>query len=280
MNALFRLSALTFVGCLTGLAQNIYEELTPDHVLEAIEEFNRKDSGRKPNEVVVVLDSAKNGDAPPDETADAPRAKPVEEEDGEVPSPVLVTGKPPAEETPGKSAPAAEGSEETAAEETAGAVDGETPPADPEGGLDVRVEKLRTREGSVNPGEVKLAAPFPAKPLSQPPAGWMIDTSEEVAPLTREVELSPGSRITLTIRPHLLVPEADGYEVFAIPEPGFDPSLGYEQAGTVGGILSESVRELDDHSRNLGQAIDRLQQLLVSLPKPEAEEPASPPAKK
>jgi len=116
---------------------------------------------------------------------------------------------------------------------------------------------------------VKLSAPFPAKPLSQPPVGWRLDTSDSAPPFTREVEISPGSKITLTIRPHLLVPDADGAQVFTVSEPGYDNALGYQQTATVGAILSESIRQLDEESKQLGTAIDSLQQLLVSLPKPE-----------
>ena len=56
---------------------------------------------------------------------------------------------------------------------------------------------------------------------------------------------------------------------FSVPEPGFDPALGYRQNATVGAVLARSIRQLDEDSRDLGNAIDKLQQLLVSLPKPE-----------
>ena len=100
--------------------------------------------------------------------------------------------------------------------------------------------------------------------------------SDSAPPFTREVELATGSKITLTIRPHLLVPEADGANVFAIPEPGYDNPLGYQQTATVGAILSNSIRRLDEDSKQLGTAIDSLQQLLISLPKPEPQPEAKP----
>jgi hypothetical protein len=133
----------------------------------------------------------------------------------------------------------------------------------------VRVEKLQTGTGNIDPSQVKLLAPFPAKPLAQAPAGWRLEASENAPPITREVELSPGNKITLTVRPHLLVPDVNGTSVFNVPEPGFDASLGYRQNATVGAILAHSVRQLEDDSKELGAAIDQLQQLLVSLPKPE-----------
>jgi hypothetical protein len=64
-----------------------------------------------------------------------------------------------------------------------------------------------------------------------------------------------------------------------VAEPGFDPALGYRQNTTVGAVLSRSIRQLDEDSKNLGAAIDNLQQLLVSLPRQEPEpvvEPAEP----
>jgi hypothetical protein len=93
--------------------------------------------------------------------------------------------------------------------------------------------------------------------------------SENATPFTRKVEVARGSEVTLTIRPHLLVPDADGANVFSISEPGYDRSVGYEQTATVGAILSNSIRQLEDDSKHLGNAIDSLQQLLISLPKPE-----------
>ena len=183
----------------------------------------------KPNEVTVVLDPA---GLPPA-------------------APVLVTGTPPEN-------PAAVPDEVLSAEAPK-----------PETGLAVHVEKLQVGKGTIDPAQVKLLAPFPAKPLAETPAGWKLDASGSAPPFTREVELSPGSKITLTIRPHLLVPEADGANVFTISEPGYDNALGYQQTATVGAILANSIGELDDSSRAMGTAIDQLQQLLISLPKPE-----------
>lgn len=153
------------------------------------------------------------------------------------------------------------------------------PPAAPipKAELAVHVEKLQTGQGNIDPSQIKLLAPFPAKPLAQPPSGWRLATDGAVTPLTREVELAPGTKITLTIRPHLLVPEADAAQTFAISEPGYDPALGYQQTATVGAILARSIRQFDEDGKNLGNAIERMQQLLVTLPHFDAApEPASP----
>lgn len=226
---------LAIVPALT-LAQNVKVEPETDPVLEAIQKFKKRDKD-KPNEVTVTLD---DGGIKPLDLVPEPA-------EGE---PVLVSGT---------SAPA---------EDADTPISDELPP-EPEAGLAVRVENLQTGKGTIDASKVKLSAPFPAKPLSQAPAGWHLESSDAAPPFTREVELSKGSKITLTIRPHLLVPDADGVDVFGIAEPGYEHSLGYRQTETVGAILSTSIRQLDEDSKQLGNAIDRLQQLLVSLPAPE-----------
>jgi hypothetical protein len=149
------------------------------------------------------------------------------------------------------------------------------PPSVPQG-LAVRVEKLQSGKNNIDPSQVTLLAPFPAKPLAQATTGWRFETSEQAPPFTREVELSPGHRITLTVRPHLLVPDADGANVFNVPEPGFNSALGYLQNATVSAILTQSIRQLDDDAKTLGATIDTLQQILISLPKPKPEPEAKP----
>ncbi|WAC21558.1 hypothetical protein OVA24_09195 [Luteolibacter sp. SL250] len=202
---------------------------------------------RKPNEVTVVLD-------PP-----APSRTPAVEE----PSPPALIEN-------ASSLPAPEADEPA------------TPaPADKKPSVKVRVEKLQGADGPVEPGDVKLLFPFPAKPLSSIPKGWKLDSSESAPPFTRDVEISPGSTIPLSIRPHVLVPDTDGATTFTISEPGYQAALGYQQKDTVGAILSNSVRQLEEDSLQMGFAIERLQQLLVSLPRaPEPEATEKPPVAK
>jgi hypothetical protein len=153
----------------------------------------------------------------------------------------------------------------------------EAPQADPAPGLAVRVEKLRAGEQTIDPAQVRVMAPFPAKLLAQTPPGWRIETSASAPPFTREVELAAGKSISLTVRPHVLMPDADATEVFSIPEPGYAAPLGYRQDATVGAIISNSIRQLDKDARELGEAIEQLQQLLVSLPRMEESPDASEP---
>ena len=248
MNSRLVTAALSILGLLFAAGQNVAIEAKPDPVLDSLQDFDKRDTD-KPNEITVVLDPV--GEPP---VAVAEPTPPVEP-----PAAIIVTGKPPDE---------AELEPEPSPKDAIAVAPNEESPT-PTNGLAVRVEKLHTGKGTIDPAQVKLFAPFPAKPLALPPAGWHLDAASSATPFTREVELAPGTTITLTIRPHLLVPDADGANVFTIPEPGYDNTLGYAQTDTVGAILSNSLRQLDGDSKQLGAAIDRLQQLLVSLPKSE-----------
>lgn len=256
--------AVYLAALLPSAAQNVRAEPEEDPVQAAIREFNLRDRS-KPNEVTVVLDAPAA-----DEGAPALLVTGTPPENAE-----MIDEAAPATEPPAPAEPPAEPTEdEDIPEPTA------IPPAnaEPEDGLTVRVEELQTGSGAIDPSAVKLSSPFPCKPLSRPPAGWKLVESENAPELTREVELAGGASITLNVRPHLLVPEDDGMEVFAVAEPGFDTAHGYAQQATVGAILSQSLTRMDDDSKRLGAVVDQLQQLLVSLPKPEEspEPPANP----
>ncbi len=157
------------------------------------------------------------------------------------------------------------------------------PPAEPaaeadpatEPSLSIQVETLQAGSGTMDLKSVKLLAPFPAKPLAAIPPGWRLDASASAPPFIRKVELAPGTHITLKIRPHLLVPDATA---IALSEPGFDPTLSYNQDQTVSAILGNSIQQLDADAKHLGSAIDLLQQLLSSLPHPiqKPQPPATP----
>lgn len=138
-----------------------------------------------------------------------------------------------------------------------------------ENGLVLGVELLNPGEGTVNPKELTLHTPYPAKPLAAAPAGWHLAIAENAPDHTRVVQLAPGVKMAFSIKPHVLIPESDGAEIFAIAEPGYDPSRGDQQTTTVGAILATSVNQLDEDCIQLGSAIDNLQQLLISLPQPE-----------
>ena len=214
MNARLAIAALTLLGSPWSGAQNVAQEPQEDPVQKAIREFNRRDS-EKPNEITVRLD---------DRHHPRPRAdpEPAAAPEAPKPEPILVTGKPPegtqlTEPEPNPDHAAATPHRRFATHGSRRSPRPQTP----------RPRRARRK----TPGrhrhhrslQVKLLAPFPAKPLAQAPAGWRLESSEHAPPFTREVELSPGKKITLKIRPHLFVPEADGAAVFNISEPGFEP---------------------------------------------------------
>jgi len=139
-----------------------------------------------------------------------------------------------------------------------------------ERGVQISVSAVSGKLESVDPGQISIKAPFPAKPLTPAPAGWKLVRSEDPeAGFEQAVEITPGTGMKLTIRPHVLVPDSDGTTTFAVIEPGFQPSLQYRQADTVGCLLGNSIRHLKEDDAKIGESIRRLEQLLVSLPNPE-----------
>jgi len=268
MNAplIITLFCLLISPCLN--AQNRVEEPEANTVLEAIKQFKSHRSD-KPNEVVVVLDPPTESPAPKTEKQKDSVSPPKKSD-----APVMVTGTPPvgSELVQDKAVEAAK-NQSSIPEEPPSVIVGK-----PREGLAVRVEKLKSGSGSIDPSKVKLVAPFPAKPLAPAPPGWLLQSTENVPPFTREVELSDGKKITLSIRPHLLVPNIDGTTIFSVVEPGFEPSLAYQQTATVGAILSSSIIQLEKDSKQMGVAIDKIQQILSSLPKPEIAAPPSTPS--
>ncbi|MFD0894108.1 hypothetical protein KBB96_02800 [Luteolibacter ambystomatis] len=249
----------------TAAGQDLTPKPTDRERDRAVDTFQRLDSGNRPksNEVTVILDDVPPPIPPPEKPAEPadkavdPATAPATDKGAPAGSPVLVTGKPP---------------------EDAHLVTEEPPPPPekPEKGVTVKVVDVQGGKGGpIDASQIKLLFPFTPKPLTPPPPGWTFDPTAGAPPFTKQVELAPGTKISLNIRPHVLVPVADGKETFNVNEPGFDPALGYNQPGTVGTILSKAVTQLDEDSKNLGEAIDRLEQLLASMPAP-APEPAPP----
>jgi hypothetical protein len=256
------------------LSQPTDKETLSDSVQKAIDEFNRLKTASKTadNEVIVVLDPPAPTATPLEKgeikTPEAPAEIKLPEESPKDSKPILVTGTPPEEAQPEEQEPVAP---EIMAEAETVSQDPATP-SEPE--LEVRVESIRKGSGSIDPAQVKLKASFPAKPLSGSPDGWILEKSEQAPVFRKDVELQPGTTISLSIKPHILSPESDGINTFSVAEPGFDASQGYLQKNTVSAILSNSVAKLDNDSLQLGNAISELQRLLGSLPK--TEEPKKP----
>jgi hypothetical protein len=137
-------------------------------------------------------------------------------------------------------------------------------------GIQIQVEKVSGRSGdSSEMGEVKISSPWPAKPLDEPPLGWRyIPAPEGIDAYRTTVKLGESSSVNLAITPYVLVPVSDGRNVIRISEPGYQPELSYLQNQTVGAILQHSTEKIEQQEKLTGAAIQRLQQLLSSLPKP------------
>ncbi|MCH7227158.1 hypothetical protein [Haloferula sp. A504] len=231
----------------------------------AAQDIAPKDSERDP-----VLNALL---AEPDEEIVEPEESMTDDTDG----PVLVTGNPPEHSDllePGT----ADGNSLDEGESTsvdlldAGLVEaGE--PADPgeRSGVTIEIEG-GTNTGRYDADQVKLLAPFPAKPLIAPPSGWKIVQPEGLPAFSETAELPNGTELNLSIRPHLLVPDADGSRIFALSEPGFDARLGYAQTDTIGSVLADTIHALDENGERLDDAARRLSELLDSLPAAAPEE--------
>lgn len=248
-----RIFLLTAGFTLHAVAQNPGAENVPgpDEVQRAIDEFNRlkEANASNQNEVTVVLEpptaieapeSADNGDSSEEPSADGDFESPVEQ--------LLLLNGNSLEETPST----------VAAAEKAGP--------------NVRVQSIREGEGKIDPTTINVRSSFPVKPLIQAPSGWQLQPSETAPVFTQDVEVQPGTVITLDITPHILVPSTDGISSFAISEPGYEPEKGYRQEKTVSAVLGESIDQLDRDAVKIGNVLSDLGRLLGSLPEPQTEE--------
>jgi len=136
-----------------------------------------------------------------------------------------------------------------------------------EKGIQVQIEKIAGKPVNGD-GSVKVDAPWPAKPISTPPTGWKFALAGKgVEPFLTKVTLSNGSDVELSITPYILEPLSDGLTSIKITEPGYQAGVGYDEENTLGIMLQNSTKEIENHEKQTAQAIERLQQLLSSLPR-------------
>ena len=135
-------------------------------------------------------------------------------------------------------------------------------------GIQIQVEKSGGKSGSSKGGgAVKVTSPWPAKPLDVPPLGWKyIPAPAGIEPYRKTVKLGDSDSVNLAITPYVLVPVSDGLHAIRISEPGYQPGADYMKETTIGSILQRSTEEIERNERHTGIAIQRLQQLLSSLP--------------
>lgn len=138
-----------------------------------------------------------------------------------------------------------------------------------DGGIQIQVEKTAGKSGAKGKkGAVKVYSPWPAKPISNPPAGWKFAPAPEgTEPFRTQVKLDSGNTVDLSITPYVLVPISDGKTSIKIFEPGYDPIQKFSQQSTLGVMLLNSTTEIENHEKDAADAIQRLQQLLSSLPR-------------
>jgi hypothetical protein len=93
------------------------------------------------------------------------------------------------------------------------------------------------------------------------PPGWKVVPLEGAKIESDPIEIHPGLSSVITLSPYKLVPDPK-QAPYAVKEPGFDPSLGNNQANTVGAILSSYTREEQKLEEKLGMVIDQLRAAL------------------
>lgn len=202
----------------------------------------------------TLTDSAPGSEAP-DVMLELPPAT-VIDEDGE-------TDKSAAAASPGDS------SEGESGPDADTGTSAEPPAGEDDGGIQIQVEKTTGKPGvRQNNGKVKVYSPWPAKPISPPPAGWKFAPAPKgTTPYRTQVKLDSGNTLDLSITPYVLVPVADGRSAIKIAEPGYVAAEKFVQRNTVGAMLQQSTAEIENHEKHAADAIRRLQQLLSSLPR-------------
>lgn len=281
----FYILSLAFGLISLAHAQNADADFIPDaeQIQKAIDEFNRSRKNKN-NEVTVVLPPPGEPAATPAETEEAaPRAIAVEEEPesetepeediDKKKKPVLVSGKPPETKNDGDNEAPNPDELKTEEDEPEEILAPETPEPST-----VRVESIRSGSSDIDPKNIEIKSSFPTKALTQPPTGWKLESTDQAPAFTRQVEIKPGTFISLQITPHLLSPDSDGAHVFSVTEPGYNHQKGYQQDQTVANILESSITQLETDSMKMGSALSELHRLLASLPKPETPVSNTPPS--
>lgn len=137
--------------------------------------------------------------------------------------------------------------------------------------IQIHIEKINGKRvpAGAAPGAVQVSSPWPAKPLTEAPLGWkFVPAPVSIPPYRTAVQLDASHTVDLAITPYLLVPASDGRNAMTIKEPGYERHGGYFQKETLGAILETSTLEIERQEKNTAAAIERLQELLTSLPRP------------
>jgi len=123
-------------------------------------------------------------------------------------------------------------------------------------------------EPSASPGETagdKVYLPYPPRPRSPLPPGWVLRPSEELPPITRNVKLADGRRIILEFPAMELQPAPPQDGGVTMQEPGFDPRKPIQE-NTISKSLRAFIDDTTNHRKVLGEALGQMEQILLSAP--------------
>ena len=125
----------------------------------------------------------------------------------------------------------------------------------------VRIDEVITSDHR----ELTLHTPWKPKPMQDAPRGWryVMGNKEQAYPAT--ILLSNKKKIKVDIIPYVLAPEESDQTALVV-EPGYLPELGYAQTKSVSATISSSNKELEFAEQQLETSIQKLKQLMVSLP--------------
>lgn len=121
-----------------------------------------------------------------------------------------------------------------------------------------------TASPTENPGN-KVYLPYPPRPRSPLPPGWVLRPSDDLPAITRNVQLADGRRVILEFPAMEIQPEITKDGAFPMQEPGFDPRQ-TQQENTVSSALGDFIDDTKNHRKILGEAIREMEQILLSAP--------------
>lgn len=150
-----------------------------------------------------------------------------------------------------------------------------TEPADQKDGVVVRIEIPKQIRTADNSKKFKILSPWAPKPLQAAPIGWRYIAANPNQSYKTSVNLKSGKKLSLKITPYLLVPERSPL-VVQVLEPGYSPAEGYRQQNSVTATLETSNQLLLKASNSLVDSISNLEELLLTLPKPEVKKTPQP----
>lgn len=111
----------------------------------------------------------------------------------------------------------------------------------------------------------KVYLPYPPRPRSPLPPGWVLRPSEALPSITRNVTLADGRRVILEFPSMELQPAPAKDGSVSMQEPGFDPRK-VSQENTISSALSQFIDDTTKHREVLGEALREMEQILLSAP--------------